>query len=106
MTTEHQQIHDKLKDMAFSLPFCPESALKRGVLWRACDLIADYCLWHRMTDSEPEWGKPVLARYTDDGGDGLPEITWSDARDGSWGDRVPLYWLFIPSLTLTQTQTK
>ena len=94
-------IHDKLNDLARNLPWGPESAPKRALLWQACDLIADHCIWRRMADSEPEWGVPVFVRYTNDGDDEMPVTAWSDARDGSWGDRVPLYWLYIPALTQT-----
>ena len=106
MTTDSKTIHNKLNDLVRNLISGPESAFKRVLLWQACELIADYCMWHRMADSEPKWGVPVFVRYTDDGDDEMPEVAWSDARDGSWGDRVPRYWLYIPALTLTQPQAK
>lgn len=106
MTTNPKTIHDDLNQLAQSLPYGPESAPKRAVMWHACDLIADFCIWRRIADSEPEWGVPVFVRYTDNGDDEMPEVAWSDARDGSWGDRVPIYWICIPPLTLTKTQPK
>mgnify|MGYP003343480752 CR=1 FL=1 len=107
MKTNPKTIHDDLNQLAQNLYYRPGSAFKRAVMWRACDLISDHCIWRRMADSEPEWGVPVLARYTDDGDDEMPVVAWSDARDGSWGDRVPLYWLYIPPLQpQTQNQTQ